>query len=146
MSISHQKSFMHFSSSYDGHTFCMFQHTRLLRCRHCPPNASGLPNLVSRKSGSHSQAVKKFLSFPPLHATTAPSGSGPPHYRGLKITLRHTTLSRTPRNEGSARRREFYLTTHNTHKRKTAITLAGFESAIPASERRQTDALDGRGH
>jgi len=28
--------------------------------------------------------------------TTAPSGPEPPHYRGFTITLRHTTLSRTP--------------------------------------------------
>ena len=49
--------------------------------------------------------------------TTAPSGPGPPHYRGFTITLRHTTLSWTPLNECSARRRDLYLPTHNTRKR-----------------------------
>jgi len=29
---------------------------------------------------------------------------------------------------------ELYLTTHDTHKRKTSIPPAGFEPAIPASE------------
>jgi hypothetical protein len=35
-------------------------------------------------------------------------------FRGFTITLRHTTLGRTPLDEGSARRRDLYLTTHNT--------------------------------
>ena len=47
---------------------------------------------------------------------TAPSGQGPPRYRVFTITLRHTTLGRTPLDERSARRRDSYLTTHNTHK------------------------------
>jgi len=34
------------------------------------------------------------------------------------ITPRHTTLGRTPLNEGSALRRDLYLTTHNTHNNK----------------------------
>ena len=33
------------------------------------------------------------------HGTTACSGPGPPHYRSLTITLRHTTLGRTPLGE-----------------------------------------------
>jgi len=48
--------------------------------------------------------------------TTAPSGPGPPHYRGFTITLIHTTLCWTPLKECSARRRDLYLPTHNTHK------------------------------
>jgi hypothetical protein len=58
------------------------------------------------------------------------------------ITLRHTTLGRTPLDEGSVRRRDLYLTTHNTHNRQTSIPAAGFEPATPASERPQTHALD----
>jgi len=38
------------------------------------------------------------------------------------ITFRHTTLVRTPLDEWSARLREPYLTTHNTHKRKTSYS------------------------
>jgi hypothetical protein len=61
---------------------------------------------------------------------------------GFTITLRHTTLDRTPLDEWSAKRRDVYLTTHNTHKRWTSMPLAGFEPTIPASERLQTQALD----
>jgi hypothetical protein len=54
----------------------------------------------------------------------------------------HATLGRTPLDEGSARRRDVCLTTHNTRKRQTSMSSAGFESTIPASERPQTHALD----
>jgi hypothetical protein len=59
------------------------------------------------------------------------------------ITLRHTTLGRTPLDEWPARRRDLYLTTHNTDKRQTSMPSAGFEPAIPAGERPQAHALDG---
>jgi len=36
--------------------------------------------------------------------------------------------------------------THNTHNRGSTMTLTGFETAIPASERTQTHALRRRGH
>jgi len=49
-------------------------------------------------------------------AQQPPSGPGPPYYRGFAITLRHTTLGRTPSEEWSAQLSESYLTTHNTHK------------------------------
>jgi hypothetical protein len=41
-----------------------------------------------------------------------------------------------------ARRRDIYLTTHNTHTRQTSMPLAGFEPAILASKRPQILALD----
>jgi hypothetical protein len=64
-------------------------------------------------------------------------------FRGFTITLfRHTTLGRTPLDEGPARRRELYLTTHNTHKRQTSMPSEGFEPTIPVSERPQTYALE----
>ena len=34
----------------------------------------------------------------------------------LDHTQRRTTVGRTPLDEGSARRRDLYLTTHDTHK------------------------------
>jgi hypothetical protein len=40
----------------------------------------------------------------------------PPPYRGFTITFRHTTIGSTLLAEWSARRRDLYLTTHNTHK------------------------------
>jgi hypothetical protein len=45
----------------------------------------------------------------------SPSGSGHLHYQGFTITLRHTPLHRTPLDEWSARRRDLYLATYNTH-------------------------------
>jgi hypothetical protein len=75
------------------------------------------------------------------NGATAPTGPGPPHYRGFTITFRHTALGRTPLHEWSARRRDLYLTTHNTHKRQTSMPPAGFEPTVPASERPQTHAI-----
>jgi len=46
----------------------------------------------------------------------------------LTFTFRHTTLGRAPLDEGSARGRDFCLTTHDTHKRQTHMTPGGFES------------------
>jgi len=60
---------------------------------------------------------------------THPTGSGPPHNGVFMITLRHTTLGRTPLAELPARRRELYLTKHtNTHTnmRQTSMSPAGF--------------------
>jgi hypothetical protein len=76
------------------------------------------------------------------NGSTAPWGPRPPHFRGFTITLRHTTLGRTPLDEGPARHRDLYLTTHNTHKRQTSMPPVGFETTIPVSERPQTHALD----
>jgi hypothetical protein len=49
----------------------------------------------------------------------------------LQSHTRRTTLGRTPLEEGSTRRRDLYLTTHNTHERQTSIPPAGFEPPIP---------------
>jgi len=62
-----------------------------------------------------------FLNIGPLFTmANSRSGPRPPHYRGFMITLRHTTVSRTPLDEWSARRRDLYMTTHNTRKRRTS--------------------------
>jgi hypothetical protein len=54
------------------------------------------------------------FSFPPM-APQPLGGLGRLIFRGFTITLyRHTTLGRTPLDEWSARRRDLYLTTHNT--------------------------------
>ena len=45
------------------------------------------------------------------HGTTAPSEPGSLHYQGCTITLKHTTLSKTPLDWWSAWRRDPYLTT-----------------------------------
>jgi hypothetical protein len=62
--------------------------------------------------------------------------------RFLDHTKRRTTVGRTTLGEWSARRRDLYLTTHNTHNRQTSISPVGFEPAISAGERPQTYVLD----
>jgi hypothetical protein len=58
------------------------------------------------------------------------------------ITFRHTTRGRTPLDKRSARLRDLYLTTHNTHKRQSYMPPVGFKPTIPASEQFQTCALE----
>jgi len=74
----------------------------------------------------------------------------PAHYgcRGLllqPITLNDTntqhTYGKTPHEEGSARRRDLYLT-DNIHKRQTSMPPLEFEPASPESERPQSHALN----
>jgi len=62
--------------------------------------------------------------------------------RFLDHKQRRTTVGRTPLDEWSDRRRDLYLTTHNTHNRQTSMTPVGFEPTISAGERPQTYALD----
>ena len=50
-------------------------------------------------------------------------------------------LYRIPLVESSARRRDLYLTTHNTHQTEIFRRPAGLKSAIPAKQRPQTHAL-----
>ena len=52
---------------------------------------------------------------------SAPKWPGSPHYWEFTIKFRHTTLDRTPLDEWSARHRDMYLTTNNSHKRETSI-------------------------
>ena len=59
----------------------------------------------------------------------------------LDNTKRRTTVDGTPLDEWSARRRDLYLTTHNTHNRQTSMLPVGFEPTISAGERPQNYAL-----
>jgi hypothetical protein len=69
--------------------------------------------------------------------------SWPPHSWGyLDHTQQRTTVGRAPLDEWSARRRDHYLTTHNTHNRQTSMPPVRFEPTISAGERPQTYALD----
>jgi len=62
--------------------------------------------------------------------------------RFLDHTQRRTTVGRTPLDEWWARRRDLYLTTHDTHNRQISIPPVGFEPTISAGEWPQTYALD----
>ena len=53
----------------------------------------------------------------------------------LDHTQRRSTVGRTPLAERSARRRDLYLTTHDTHNRKISMPPVGFEPTISAGER-----------
>jgi len=55
---------------------------------------------------------------------------------------RCTTVGKTPLDEWSARRRDFYLTTHNNYNTQTSMLPAGFEPTISEDERPQTYVLD----
>ena len=50
------------------------------------------------------------------------------YYRGFMIILRQSTDGRTPLGEWSARSRDLYLTTHNSHKRQTCIPPPRWDS------------------
>ena len=110
-----------FGTAYPSHRTAQFSH--VLRVR------NSIKRVITRK-------------FFFLSCNSPPSGTGPPHYPGFMITLRHTPLARAPLGEWSARRRDLYLTTHNTHKSQTFTAPKGFEHKIPANKRPQTNALD----
>ena len=50
----------------------------------------------------------------------------------LDHTQRRSTVGRTPLDEWSARRRDLYLTTHDTHNRQISMPAVGFEPKISA--------------
>ena len=53
----------------------------------------------------------------------------------LDHTQRRSTVGRTPLDEWTARRRDLYLTAHDTHNRQISMPPVGFEPTISAGER-----------
>jgi len=53
----------------------------------------------------------------------------------------HTTFGRTPLDEWWARRRDLYLTTHNTHNRQISMLRRDSNPQSPADDRPPTEAL-----
>ena len=53
----------------------------------------------------------------------------------LDHTQRRTIVGRTPLDEWSARWRDLYLLTHNTHKRQTSLAPVGFGPTTSAGDR-----------
>jgi hypothetical protein len=53
----------------------------------------------------------------------------------LDHAQRHSTVGRTPLDEQSARRRDLYLTTHDTHNRQISMPPVEFEPTISVGER-----------
>ena len=60
----------------------------------------------------------------------------------LRTVFRRATVGKIPMDKWSARRRDLYLTTLNTHNRQTSMLPVGFETTISAGERPETYALD----
>jgi hypothetical protein len=128
-----------FNSRYLGRYDCGSQSEYLCRCG---PHLSSMgygPVVGScerRNEPSVSRKGVDQMSCCFIMARQPLGGLGLLIVRGFAITyFRHTTLGRTPMDELRARRRDLYLTTHNTHKRQTSMPPAGFEPTIPASER-----------
>ena len=87
--------------------------------------------------------LRKSCLFCFVFGATAPQWAmASSFFKFVDHTQRRSTVSRTPLDEWSARRRDLYLTTHNTHNRKTSMPPVGFEPTISAGERPQTYALD----
>ena len=59
----------------------------------------------------------------------------------LDHTQRRSTVGSTPVDEWSARRRDLYLTTHDTHNRQISMPPVGFELKISAGEQPQADDM-----
>jgi len=83
------------------------------------------------------------LLFSSSFGATAPQWARASSFtRFLDHTQRRTTVGRIPLDKWSARRRDLYLTTHNTHKRQTSLPPVRFEPTISASELPQSYILD----
>ena len=93
-----------------------------------------------------SSAGGLLITFVCLFVFGATASSGPrtsSYTRFLDHTQRRTTVDRAPLDEGSARRRDLYFTTHNTHSRQTSMPPVGFKPKRPqnyAIERAATGA------
>jgi len=61
-------------------------------------------------------------------------GPRPPHGWGFEIPYSHTTIGRTPLDEETVRRRDFYQVTLNVGKRRISMPTAWLVPAIPGSE------------
>ena len=74
---------------------------------------------------------------------TPPSGPRPPHCVGFMIILRHHNRYDSPGRVISLSQRPLAENTQHSQQTEThAYAPAGFEPAIPASDRPQTHALD----
>jgi hypothetical protein len=80
-----------------------------------------------------------------VHSSRSPTGPRHPHCWSFDITLRHTTLHRAPLDEWSARRRDLYITTHDTQKETdihAPLPRRDSNPQSPTIERPHTRAVD----
>jgi hypothetical protein len=64
----------------------------------------------------------------------------------LDHTQTHTTVGRTPLDEGSARRRDLYLITQTLYKRQTSMSPGGIRTHDPSKRSAVDLRLRPRGH
>ena len=69
-----------------------------------------------------------------------------PYLMFLDHTQRRSTVGRTPLDEWSARRKDLYLTTHNTHNIQTAVPPGGIRTQNPSKRAAADPHLRPRGH
>jgi hypothetical protein len=98
-----------------------------------------IPVNVDKQSNHFVCLLFVFLALQTIvvvFSTTQWPGLASSFSRFLDYTQRRATVGRIPLGEWSIRRRDLYLTKHNTHNRQT------FEPAISAGERPKIYALD----
>ena len=95
------------------------------------PDRSACSSVVvpTELSGSQISAFFFLWRYDPTRATASS------FTRFLDHTQRRITVGRTRLDEWSARRRDLYLTTHNTHNRQISMPPVGLEPTISAGER-----------
>jgi len=94
------------------------------------------------KRGHSCKYVKYIKSFFICRNNTPQRARTSSFTRLLDHTQQRTTFGRSLLDEWSARRRDLYLTTPNTHNRQISMPPVGFEPKISAGERPQTYTLD----
>ena len=97
----------------------------------CRQNISGCEQLTCIPMG---------CSFCPLAQQTNASQGRPIFEVSRSHTHWHTTVSRTPLDEGWVHHRNLYLTAHNTNKRQTSHAFGGIRTNNPCKR----SALDPR--
>jgi hypothetical protein len=121
------------------------------KCHECGAlcKAVLLPGYGASSHTLELQYWPKHILFSALFQIISPHGVialrllRPPHYGGFIITLRHTTLGRTPLDKWSARSKDLYLTTHNTLNGQTSMAPV---NSNPQSQQSRGRITTGIGH
>jgi hypothetical protein len=116
-----------YSNKFDISTFSGLKQSRRETDHSPPPMHSATYTL---------QGLQRICSSLWRNRPTQPKAAS--FMRFLYHTKWHITVGRTPPDERSARRRDLYLTTHNTHKRQTSMPPHGNQTHNP-SKRAATD-------
>jgi len=89
---------------------------------------------------SHCTAFRRNKIF--VFGATTPQWVRASSFTRFLDHTRRTTVGRTSLDAWSVRRRDLYLTTHNTHNRQTSMPPVRFEPTISAGERPQAEPLN----